>query len=234
LVPDARHAGGDDFDVQPLQDVLDGCHLEAQLERVDPTSPAAVEDALLRLKVGGVTTVVPYLGAAATARVVLPGAEEQAYRPEWLLPGTDDDPAESSWSTAPAKQLRALAGLASWQRAVLSPARQVAGGGTADESLYRALLVLASGIQLAGPGLTPDALHSGLSAASFPNPGAGGAPGFQARVGFDDLDHAMVDDVALARWQDRGFCLVAGGTRWVLGSLPRSDPGLLDPSKECS
>lgn len=233
LAPDAAHAGGNDLDLQTISSALDGCHSPAQLERVNPTSSSAVGDALRRLKIAGVTTVVPYLGAASVARVVMPAAEDLAYRPEWLLSGIDDDPQEGAWSHAPAKQLRALAGLASWQpSAALHPFRQL--GSPADEQAYRSMLMLASGIQLAGAGLTPDTFDAGLSATAFPNPGAGKAPLHQAFVGFDDLDHGMVDDVALARWRSTGFCLVGGGTRWQFGNLPKNDPGLLDPNKECT
>jgi hypothetical protein len=228
LAPDAAHAGGSDLDVQTLASALDGCHSSAEVERVDPTSATAVGDALRRLKINGVTTVVPYLSAAPLARVVMPAAEEEAFRPEWVLAGIDDAPSEDVWARAPAKQLRSLAGLASWQRS--SPATQIGG----DAVQYRAMLVLASGLQLAGPTLTPETFEAGLSTTAFPNPGAGRAPLYQAFVGFDDRDHAMLDDVALARWRSGRFCLVGGGSRWTFGDLPRNDPGLLDPKKECS
>jgi hypothetical protein len=235
VVPDAAHAGGNDLDVQTLSAALQGCHSGVELERVDPSSPSSAADALRRLKIAGVTTVVPYLGAAAVAHALMPAAEDQGYRPEWVLSGIDDDPAESVWSRAPAKQLRGLVGLASWQpSAALHPARRVGSG--VDEPAYRSMLMLASGLQLAGPELTPETFGAGLSATAFPNPGAGSGPLHQAAVGFDDLDHAMVDDVALARWRPaaKAFCLIGGGTRWTFGNLPKSDPGLLDPGKECS
>jgi hypothetical protein len=235
LAPDAAHAGGDDLDLQTIVAALDGCHSSAQVERVDPTSATASEDALRRLKIAGVTTVVPYLRAELVARVLMPAAEEDGYRPEWVLSGIDDEAAESTWARAPSKQLRALFGLASWQPARSgTPASKVVPGG--DPVAYRSLLVLASGLQLAGPALTPETFEAGLSSTAFPNPGAGRAPLFQALVGFDDRDHAMVDDVALTRWRgsEQGFCLVGGGTRWTFGELPRNDPGLLDPKKECS
>ena len=233
LAPDAAHAGGDDLDLQTLSAALDGCHSSARVERVDPTSATGAEDALRRLKIAGVTTIVTYLGPDPVARVLMPAAEEEGYRPEWLLSGADDAPAESTWARAPAKQLRALFGLASWQPG-RSPADQVVPGG--DPVAYRSLLMLASGLQLAGPALTPETFEAGLASTAFPNPGAGRGPLHQAFVGFDDRDHAMVDDVALARWRssDKGFCLVGGGTRWTFGDLPRDDPGLLDPEKECT
>ena len=54
----------------------------------------------------------------------------------------------------------------------------------------------------AGPALTPEIFARTISSTAFPNPGARSRPLYQASVGFDDLDHAMVDDVALAWWRD--------------------------------
>jgi hypothetical protein len=234
LVPDAAHAGGNDLDVQTLLSALDDCHSPAHVERVDPTSPAASRDALLRLKMAGVTSVLPYVTAPTVARVLMPAAEEDGFRPEWVLTGIDAAASDDVWSTAPKTQVRSLFGLASWERpAGLRPAVQAASGGPADESAYHALLELASGIQSAGPTLTPDAFARGLSGTAFPNPGAARRPLFQASVGFDDLDHAMVDDIALAWWQKSGFCLVGNGTRWGFTGLPANDPGLFSSAKGC-
>jgi hypothetical protein len=236
VVPDADHAGGTDLDVQTVVTALADCHSPARLERIDPTSPGAAQAALLRLKVAGVTTVLPYVSSGAAARVLLPAAEEEGFRPEWLLPGTDAAADPSTWAEAPGPQLRGLFGLATWQHdAGITPAVQAAGSGAPDDAVYHAMLVLASGIQTAGPALTPDAFARGLSGASFPDPGAGASPLFQAGVGFDDLDHAMVDDVALAWWQpgSRRFCLAGGGTRWGFASPPANDPGLFSPTRGC-
>ena len=52
-------------------------------------------------------------------------------------------------------------------------------------AFYNELLILAAGIQLAGPNLTPETFAQGLASTTFPNPGAAGAPFFQATVGFD-------------------------------------------------
>ena len=59
---------------------------------------------------------------------------------------------------------------------------------------YSSLLLLASGIQLAGPNLTPATFQAGLMRADqFPNPGARGAPYFQARVGAERLARHRLD-----------------------------------------
>jgi len=238
LLPDAAHAGGNDLDVQTVLSTLGDCHSSAHVERVDPTSPSASRDALLRLKVAGVTTVLPYLTAPTIARTTMPAAEQEGFRPEGVLTGIAASPSDSSWSRAPKAQVRSLFGIASWERSSglgARPAVQAASGAAPDEAAYHALLVLASGIQTAGPALTPDAFARTLSGTAFPNPGAGARPLFQASVGFDDLDHAMLDDVALAWWHsgDKRFCLVGNGTRWSFASMPANDPGLFASAKGC-
>ena len=43
----------------------------------------------------------------------------------------------------------------------------------------------------------------------------------------------MVNDVALAWWQGKDFCLVGAGSRWGFNDLPANDPGLFLPQKGC-
>jgi hypothetical protein len=236
LLPDAARAGGSDVDTGTVESALQGCHSAAKVERVDVSSPAAVSDALLRLKRAGVTSVLPYVTARTVARVAMPAAEQVGFAPEWVLTGVDEAAAETDWSSAPKDQVRSLFGLATWSPPRASgarPAARAAVGGVVSELAYRGLLVLASGIQLAGPQLTPDAFARGLSDTAFPNPAAAGA--FAPSAGFDDGDHAMVGDVALAWWRPSAqrMCLVGGGTRWAFGLLRGADPGLFDASKGC-
>jgi hypothetical protein len=239
LVPDASHAGGNDLDIATLTTALEACHSPARVERFDPTSQAGARDALLRLKVAGVTTVLPYAGSSQVAGTLMPAAESLGYRPEWVLTGIDDEPDTDMWATAPAAQTRSLFGLADWSRrlsASLQPAAQgLARPADADVPAYHALLVLASGIQLAGPRLTATSFGNGLASTAFPNPGAGRAPAYQASVGFDDSDHTMVGDVALSWWQPAAhdFCLVGTGSRWRFDGFPDTESGLFDPAKGC-
>ena len=65
--------------------------------------------------------------------------------------------------------------------------------GGAPQYGYQSLLVLASGIQLAGGHLTPQAFQDGLFKAEFQNPQCDGAPLYQGCVGFGPNDHTMVD-----------------------------------------
>jgi hypothetical protein len=97
--------------------------------------------------------------------------------------------------------------------------------------IYRALLLLASGIQMAGPKLTPQTFEAGLRRAVFPNPITAAHAG---AVGFQLDGHSMTTDAA-EWWFDvdalgpfgdsrahRGtVCYIDGGRRHSLGEWPR-------------
>ena len=80
VVPDASRSGGDDVDVEPVLAALRGCHSPPVVERVDPGSGAALSQAMLRLKLDGVTTVLPYLSAKTVAGLVMPASEPSRVR----------------------------------------------------------------------------------------------------------------------------------------------------------
>src|SRR5205823_4261751 len=72
------------------------------------------------------------------------------------------------------------------------PGQAVPAQGVALENMYfqieyRVLLLLASGIQMAGPRLTPAAFAAGLHRAVFPNPPT---PLFAGRAGFNGTSQA--------------------------------------------
>lgn len=86
--------------------------------------------------------------------------------------------------------------------------------------LYPQVLLLASGIQMAGPNLTPQTFAEGLWHTQFPNPPS---PYNEGKVGFAD-DHSMVKDVTLewysatnpGPWggQQATWCFVDAGRRY--------------------
>jgi hypothetical protein len=110
---------------------------------------------------------------------------------------------------------------------------------TAARPFYQELLLLASGIQMAGPRLTPETFAAGLHATTFPNPGAGAAPYYQGSVGFPGTSTTMVEDYQ-AFWldtresgqdvqnskgvnQSKAFCAVGLGRRWDVDTWPSTD-----------
>lgn len=101
------------------------------------------------------------------------------------------------------------------------------------EREYRSLLLLASGIQLAGPRLTPETFAVGLNKAIFPNPDYPTNPG---KVSFSGGSHAMTTDGAEHWWSNTArspysaegsgaWCYLDRGRRYVLGAWPTAgDP----------
>jgi len=99
--------------------------------------------------------------------------------------------------------------------------------------VYRALLVIASGIQMAGPKLTPQTFRDGLQGTTFPNPMTQTHAGF---VQFKAKTYSMTKDGAEWYWgaRDRGpftdsdghpgtVCYLNDFKRYELGSWPKGD-----------
>jgi hypothetical protein len=96
---------------------------------------------------------------------------------------------------------------------------------------YDMLLVLASGIQMAGPILTPYTFQQALWRTHFPNPAS---PIYEGTAGFNNWgveDHSFVKDAALYWWSNQNegnyggaaYCYLHNGLRVVIGRFP-SDP----------
>ena len=81
-------------------------------------------------------------------------------------------------------------------------------GATFYEVAYKPLLVLASGIQGAGPRLTPQSFADGLHRMEFPNPADSRNLG---KVGFLNGDHSMLNDGMEMYWQN-GAAAPDGGS----------------------
>lgn len=168
------------------------------------------------------------------------------YEPEWVMSGFTTQENEVQWTTAPASRRRSTFGIFTTNKLLpqqdtpswwaLQEGRQAGGpdSGALDAAAdfgfnqhYRSLLLLASGIQMAGPRLTPHTFAAGLQRATFPNPGAGVGPYFQAHVGFGPGDYTMTDGASAVWWSDAapsyggsgatktgGWCYARRGTRF--------------------
>jgi hypothetical protein len=93
---------------------------------------------------------------------------------------------------------------------------------------YADLLLLASGIQMAGAKLTPAAFQAGLFRTSFPNPGCDGPPYYQACVGFPGV-HYMFQSAAIIWWSPSATSYShwldsASGGSWCYADLGRRYP----------
>jgi len=196
----------------------------------------------------------------------LPGwettAESQSYVPEWLINGNlqdNDDQGELGEEQASAEAshrigistLNKMLPLTSmpwwWAVSEGNPASNAAEYQGNDwyygaNYMYLGLLALVSGIQLAGPNLTPATFERGLQRAVFANPGSGGPPLYQARVGFAGGSHTMVQDVTPIWWSANAqstywagysggkgtWCYLDRGVRFGVGEWPRKEPDMFN------
>ena len=248
-----RATDGTAPDLAPLLDGLTACGVSPVVKQDDTTTAPAREgvNTMVQMQDAGVTSVLCLCRANDVNGVYMPAASAQGYQPEWVQSSFINTDLDNTYGggKAPADQSTHVIGITlrnkllprqdmPWYWAVkeIAPSYEPpAGVYYAAHSRYVQLLLLASGIQLAGPELTPESFARGLHAARFPNPGAGGAPYFQARVGFAGPRHTMSSDAAMF-WFDPqrpgtidpsvpgAICYVDRGRRYALGSWPTGDP----------
>jgi hypothetical protein len=236
--------------------ILDGCGVhDPRVVRFtgtrDDLAPLTAE--FRELQEAGVTSMIffPYTGAS-TPQSPPSVASTLAYHPEWVLIGWNQFLVANMLNN-PQEQSAHAFGVGVWNKLLPAPLEfwaqsYFAGGGNqgnfsagglpGGRAFYNELLLLASGIQMAGPNLTPETFAKGLQETEFGNPGAGAPPFYQGTVGFAD-DTTMVDDL-LEFWLDtrmsgseasgdknvnesRSNCYVAMGRRWRLESWPTTD-----------
>ena len=239
----------DALSVDPLAATLRRCGIELAetvVYDVSEEDGTRGRDAMLRMQNAGVTTIFCFCVIVFEATLA-PAATTQAYFPEWVLGsyGSNDYDVLLKASWPEARQRRAMIATTSQPPQVpLSQSYAWAAYREADPSiradhttainlttLYRSLLLLASGIQLAGPNLTPDTFAVGLQTASFPNPPD---PLNSGAVGFVGPDHSMTEDSAEMWWSDNGagadgtsgaWCYIEAAARrrssaWPAGPAP--------------
>lgn len=208
-------------------------------------------DAVLQMQQADVTSVICLCEIVVEATLA-PSATSQAYFPEWIYTsyGSNDydilfkasvtDPQQRAASMAvtvqpPQRPLSQEYGWLAYKEA--DPGLQASYVDAINLiTLYRSLLLLVSGIQMAGPRLTPDAFARGLQSTPFPNPVD---PGSSGAVGFLGPDHGMTNDAAEMWWSETatgadgsagGWCYVDRGARRKPGAWPKgSDPFFTGP-----
>jgi hypothetical protein len=238
-------------DVTPLVDTLHACGA-GEVTVVDDQESASTRtglDTIVRLNDAGVTTAICVCDSGEVRSDLMPAASAQAYQPEWVLTTYVDADLDNSLNGAPPEQAAHVLGLSfrnkllarqnmPWYWAIkeIDPSAEPSANDYYSLSArYASLLLLASGIQMAGPRLTPERFEAALHATRFPNPGAGGPPYYQARVGFDGGRHSMTADGVLF-WFDPSragtvdgtstgrVCYLYGGRRFAHGQWVRNDP----------
>lgn len=253
LVFQVTAGAGNPAGTAPLERSLDACGVKIAararysggVDTLDPAKAAGSTDAM---RSAGVTTIICLCDSAVMGGMGR-AATVQGYFPEWLMSTyIQQDISYVVRTFAPPEQLEHAFGLTflprevrpedhpSWRAAKeIDPSGDQYTGDpvklTEWDIAYRGILLLASGIQLAGPKLTPQAFEEGMSEAAFPNPADRSMPG---AVGFADRDHTMTNDAAEFWWSNQAsdpykrqpgaFCYVAGGVRHEPGSWPRNVP----------
>ncbi len=255
-------------DESPLKDGLSGCGAKPLITEYKDSTGGDVE--IRRMKSEGVTTVACVCNWSAHYQM-LHMADQEQYFPEWFITGgsgqaTDWWPRVGGlWSKAQSAHLFGVTGLNKTQRLPDQPfywaAREVEPGradngyaaGVCEfeclhQMIYRQLLVIASGIQTAGPRLTPKSFEEGLLKTRFPNPDCGAPPYYQACVGFKAGDRTMVSDLAMIWWSESDesytptdpdgqglgtFCYIRQGERYSRGRWPAGDQPFFDLTKPC-
>lgn len=249
-----RSTDGTTPDLSPLLSGLKGCGVEP-LVKVDDTTTAPAREGvntIVQLQDAGVTSVLCLCRGNDVSGVYMPAASAQGYQPEWVQSSFINTDIDNTYGggKAPAEQSRNVIGITlrnkllprqdmPWYWAVTEADPGYAPPAASyysAHSRYVQLLLLASGIQLAGPDLTPQTFAAALHRTQFPNKLAGTAPYFQARVGFSGPRHVMSVDAAMF-WYDPqrpgtidpsipgAVCYVDRGRRYLPGQWPSSDAG---------
>ncbi len=249
-----------DISWEPLEQELERCgatadpKLRYNFRDEGVFNQETATNAALQMKQAGVTTVLCLCQPIAMGQMQR-AATGQSYEPEWVILTyllSDYNFMIQSFVDAPNQRER-IFGLSFipkqvplsdnpswWGVREGDPDQGGSGnatsvGGTPLNINYRALLLLASGIQMAGPNLTPESFAAGLQRATFPNPDH---PIMAGDVGFGGGSHAMTTDAAEIWWSDdhRGpysegsgtYCYVDGGVRHQKGAWPTGPGSFFD------
>jgi hypothetical protein len=208
----------------------------------------------------GVTTILP-LTHASNLQQMMVDATGLGYYPEWIATNYLANDYDTSSSGLPKDQSAHLFGLMSWDKILpesqmpyywagkeMDPNYTHSGNATGFNNAtysmpYWNMLLLASGIQMAGPNLTPQTFQQGLQRTAFPNPGCAAPPYYQACVGFYPDGHSMMRDFAPVWWDNSQFTYQAGanyqhggafcyayqGKRFGLGAWPNGPIPFFQP-----
>lgn len=181
-------------------------------------SAQAQQQAAVKLASAGVTTVfcLPS-NVSAQCGPLQRDSTQQNFYPEWIFStyGIADRQYDFKLFQFPAEQMANTFGITVtprqinpqdepwwWAMHEANPT-QTNDGSTVTEYFeyleYHSWLLLASGIQEAGPNLTPQTFAAGLQRALFPNPIT---PEMEGAVGFAGGSHSMTTDVAVWWWNN--------------------------------
>ena len=218
VIPSDEFLGGPMPGLSSLLGILEGCGVEdPRVIRYDyyVDRQSAQVASYRELAEDDVTSLIYFPQGAGTNRGPMDNAPRAGFNPEWITIGWNNY-LTTAQLNSPRSATSAAFGVGVWNKMpqleleTWVQAFLAAGGDSSminsgalysGRAFYQEMLLLASGVQMAGPRLTPESFAAGLQDTRFPNPGAGKAPSYQATVGFGPGDVAMTDDVN-AFWLD--------------------------------
>jgi len=194
--------------------------------------PNQASNIVAQLKDAGVTTVVCACDPVMLALGMAPKANEQGWEPEWLTGGLAFVEQDIVAQLIDSRQWRHAFGTAfnaesepqgaSFPYAAFKQIRPDDEPAFGVEEIYYQMYLLALGIHLAGPNLTPQTFEAGM----FSYQGASGPRGYWS---FGEGDYTPVDDFREIWWDpDRispqnnkpgAWVQIAGGQRWFANTI---------------
>ena len=195
--------------------------------------PNQASNIIAQLKDAGVTTVLCGCDPVMLALGLTPKANEQDYEPEWGTAGLAFVDQDIVGQLIDTKQWRRAFGIAynaesepqgrSYPYAAFKQMRPADEPAFGVEELYYQMYMLAIGLQMAGPNLTPDTYEAGM----FAYPGGTGPRGLWH---FGEGDYTTTDDFREIWWDPNrisgqnnrpgAWVQLGGGARYVPDSLP--------------
>lgn len=256
------HADNDVYpDYSPLKGRLEACGADAEFYKVKYAGKGGNAQFMADLNARDVTTIIQVADADWASHSLRESATKVGYFPEWLIIDSKLEDTEFVWENSDSSAQAPYAfGFSSNVR--VRPTEETPafwalneGGGPENiaqwmwvEPFYKQLLVLASGIQGAGPNLTPESFRQALWETVWPNPNPGEPPYWQQRVSLGPGDPVFYDDYAIWWWNEdahsqtpgsasnqdgRGsFCYLDRGGRFLPGRFPNNADGRLFSGSE--
>jgi hypothetical protein len=214
----------DDVSLQPLFDSMAKCGAKISPDHVFRLSskddagldhPEAAQTAVVRLKADHVTTVIN-LGIVFVEQYIANSADQQNYFPEWIFSTYGANDLNTAllgfWTPTQRTTVMGFTAMNPMRPYAQEPAIEAikevdptidmnGDSGTVGQffTQYKPMLLLASGIQMAGPHLTPQTFEQALQRTVFPYPADD--PTQSGNVGFHG-DHSMTDDIAEFWWSE--------------------------------
>jgi hypothetical protein len=215
--------------------VPEGPNIEYQLDLGTMSNQAA--NIIPKLKSQGVTTIL--CGCDPIMPVFLTGEmARQNYFPELIVVGTaltDTDIVGQLWNQEAAKHAFGVSSLQAFEPPTKTIAYAAYKSVRPDEPaftvdlIYYQMQMLAIGIQMAGPNLTPESFEAGM----FRYPPKVGPLGYWV---FGPSDYTAANDVREVFWDPSATSTYNGkkgayidpqpGTRWKVNELPAGDPNI--------